>query len=457
MAIPPRNYLANIAYLNSLNSNQGYNSFPAQTGQTDMNGSPIGSMNGQPQQQPQAQKPNAFQQGINAAGQGYMTYQMGNSLANQFATQAPAQSSTVAAAGAPAASAAAQGGSSGWALGADAANTADTISGLYDGAAPAGQAVAAEGTPYFDVGGPSYAGYAGAAASVGSGVMNYNDWGKRGEDYKWTREEQQIGEAVGNYFTGGLAGLANQGLRAAAPHFMNEVDKFATKYGALGNIVRALGSKKDADQLQRDSYRHNLKDQGFLNDNYQLQLLKSGQSLDLGKDGGFKYTNAKGEERPVYNIDWENDPNAQQAVGWLNPVAHIISNGDEKGASDMAAQIYNEITENGKITDIKEIRNRVLDFYHTLQLKPSLVRDAINSMNLEQPKKDAMFAAIDNLRPGASTTQNLSVKAPEPKMESKPVVRDEKPNLKPPAGTGGLKATQFHGIQNRPIGVGNGR
>lgn len=456
MSIPPRNYLADMAYLRNINSNQGYNSFPSQTGQTDANGSPIGSMNGQPQPQPQQQKPNAFQQGINAAGQGYMTYQMGNGIANQFATQAPAQASTISSAGAPAASAAAQGGQSGWALGSDAANTANTIGSLYDGAAPAGEAVATEGTPLWDYSGPSYAGYAAAAYDAYRG---YNNFRKADPDMQGTKFQQAIALPVADVFTGGLAGLA-EGIGRSNPttrHWLEEIDKLDSRTNPFSILWKKFGSSKDADQLRRDSYRHNLKDQGFLNGDYQLQLAKSGQMLDLGKDGGFKYTNSLGQERPVYNVDWENDPNAQQAIGWLNPVAHIISNGDEKGAADMAAQIYNELTENGKVTDINEIRNRVLDFYHTLQLKPSLVRDAINSMGLDQGKKDAMYAAIDNLRPGAPKTQDLSIKSPTQKTEDKPVVRDEKPDLKPPAGTGGLKATQFHGIQNKPIGVGNGR
>lgn len=156
-------------------------------------------------------------------------------------------------------------------------------------------------------------------------------------------------------------------------------------------------SGKDKDQQSRDAVREGAQKAGWLDNNFQVPL--SDTSLDLGKDGGFRYTNAGGEERPVYDVDWK-DPNANQAVGWIQPLAAVLGKGDPKLTSDFTAQLYNEITKDGKASDIADVRKRIVETYNHLDLKPSIVAEAINAMDFDQATKDAYLAAIENLRPG---------------------------------------------------------
>jgi hypothetical protein len=232
----------------------------------------------------------------------------------------------------------------------DAGSNAASL-GAEGAAANAAAQEAAAGTPWFDVGGPSYAGYLGAAASVASLAMNWDDWKAKGNDYLATRGEQQIAEAVGNYFTGGLAGAANQGIRAVAPHFMNEVDEFATKYGLLGNVVRAFGSSKDKDQLNRDKVRGEMKQFGFLDPDYTLTL-PDGTKFDFGKDGNARLPNdgvdpISGQPwRHYHDVDWSKG-GSPGVVAAVNPLAAAMSHGDEKLTKDFAGYLTNAVTASG--------------------------------------------------------------------------------------------------------------
>lgn len=208
-------------------------------------------------------------------------------------------------------------------------------------------------------------------------------------------------------------------------------------------ISSAFGGGKGKDQQARDAVRDNLVKQGWAGEGAKIDAPWG--TVDLYNDGGYRYKNQDGTERPVYNTD-PSDPNAAQAIGWLNPLTHIMGDGDAKLASDFANQIYSEITKDGT-KDINVIKSRVIDLYNKFQLKPSLVRDAVNSMKLDQGTKDAFFAAIDNLKKkqgGQDLTQprGTETKPTSTAPANKPPVNRPNPesniNLKG-IGVGGLK------------------
>lgn len=209
-------------------------------------------------------------------------------------------------------------------------------------------------------------------------------------------------------------------------------------------FINRFGSGKDADQQARDQVRANaVKNQWFSKD-YQVDL-GNGLVLDMGKDGGYKYTNPDGTERRFNNTD-PGDQNAPQAIGWLRPLALIMSEGNEKMTSDFVAQFYNELTKDGKATDLQTVRARVIDLYKKFGTKPSMVRQAIEQLGLPKNIADASFAAIDNLRPGQTpqTQQAQQQSGPQP-MNPKDPHTNPAPSPKRPEGR-----------PIKPLGGGNG-
>lgn len=244
----------------------------------------------------------------------------------------------------------------------------------------------------------------------------------------------------------GVMGGLKEGIHSAGP--LNFVPLLGQLPWAAGAIRGAFGGKKDQDQYGRDSVRSAGQDAKWFDSNFQVPL--GDITLDMGKDGGFKYGQGTPGERPVYNIDWDNDPNASQAVGWLRPLAAVLAKGDKKLTDDFTAQFYNELTKDGGATDLASIRKRVVELYNHFQLRPSIVRDAINSMDWDQGTKDAAFAAIDNLRPGQDFQVKPGIDPMRPgaamgagATDVKPMPRD---NLSSAMGAGGGKARVSPGI-----------
>lgn len=103
-----------------------------------------------------------------------------------------------------------------------------------------------------------------------------------------------------------------------------------------------------------------------------------------------------------YNIDF-NDPQAAQTVGWLQPLAYFVANGDKKLASDFTGELYNTI----KGATPEETRKNVLAVYQKYQglgLTPSFLREwlqeEVKQGRLDQGSADAYFAATDSLKAG---------------------------------------------------------
>jgi len=206
----------------------------------------------------------------------------------------------------------------------------------------------------------------------------------------------------------GAWGGFKEGLKSAGP--LAAVPVLGQAPALAGLISGAFHTGKDKNQLERDQTRSVLENAGFTKD-YQMKLNKTGYNLDLGKDGGFKYTNEAGQDRNAYDIDWS-DPLAEQSVGWLQPLMHVVAEGDDNKAAWLTGQIFNEIKKNGA-TDINQVRDAVLDIYHNLNMKPSLMINAVSHLNVPQEKKDAFIAAIESLRPGGKVQVQPGAKKPE--------------------------------------------
>lgn len=111
------------------------------------------------------------------------------------------------------------------------------------------------GTPMFDVGAPSYAGYLGAARDA------YNLYGdlkgdKLRDEEKATRAQQQIALAVADVYTGGLAGMAEGYLRKnpKTRKYLEKLDKLDRKTNPLTIAINKWGTsdkwKTEGDRLE---------------------------------------------------------------------------------------------------------------------------------------------------------------------------------------------------------------
>lgn len=115
--------------------------------------------------------------------------------------------------------------------------------------------------------------------------------------------------------------------------------------GLLGLGAGMIGGNKDKDQLGRDAVRSKLKGAGIIGDNYQLTRA-DGSTFDIGKDGDAMLKNAAGQERRYFDVDF-NDANAASVVGAVDPLAAIISGGDEKLRNDYAGYFANYVLGGG--------------------------------------------------------------------------------------------------------------
>lgn len=243
-----------------------------------------------------------------------------------------------------------------------------------------------------------YASYAAMAYAAYNAATSFDDWQKKGDDYAATRAEQQAALIAANYFTGGLAGLAEGGMRAAAPHFMNEVDEFATKYGLLGNIVRAFGSSKDETQRAREAMWGGLKKTGVVaKDNTWTKA--DGTTWDFGIDGDHKLDN-KGanidgkDKRHYYDVDFS-DPNIGITVADLDPIGAIMAGGNEKGTKDATGKWVNAVTSSGdpKANTLKVYTDLGFDRNTAWQT----IDEMVKAKKLDQAKGDAYKNSIDRV------------------------------------------------------------
>jgi hypothetical protein len=120
----------------------------------------------------------------------------------------------------------------------------------------------------------------------------------------------------------------------------------------IGGILGCIKVGKHKDQKVRDSVRSFLVEKGVLAQDYTISLA-NGSRYDIGIDGGPKAE--LGGRRP-YEVDF-NNPLAQRAVSWLNPVLDLISQGNEKVKTDFVGYFANAAVSNAK--SLADVRNNV--------------------------------------------------------------------------------------------------
>ena len=235
---------------------------------------------------------------------------------------------------------------------------------------------------------------ASAALSGIGGALNiygtYSDENLTAEQQA-SRAQQQAGAAALDYFVFPGAGTAlDAALQSTGiGRKLSEIDQ---KFNPGTKLLASFGSSKSGEQMARDRVRKKLEEIGVINQegnkDWQLKF-SDGGTFDLGKDGGAKLTNAAGEERQYSDVDFA-DPRAGSVVGSVNPLAAILTGGQEKLRSDFAGEYTNAVLAGQD--DPAVINRRIQELYAKHNLNQ---QDALTAVdNLEKDKKiDATTAA----------------------------------------------------------------
>lgn len=182
--------------------------------------------------------------------------------------------------------------------------------GASAGSAAAGQA-AGGGTPYFDVGAPSYAGYIAAAADAYGGYKNLKRKNVSSED-KATRFQQDAGLAVADVYTGGLAGLAERYARGQWGGTMRKLDKLDQRTNPGTKILSKMMGGLSQGQVDRRNIRDAFKQGGIADEDGKISF-----------SGGRTYNTEAGTKN-----EWEvdaSDPNNQKAMSQVGALAAILT------------------------------------------------------------------------------------------------------------------------------------
>lgn len=207
-------------------------------------------------------------------------------------------------------------------------------SGASAGSVAAGQA-AGGGTPYFDVGAPSYAGYLAAALDAKKGYDNLKRKNVSSDD-KATRFQQDVGRAVGDVYTGGLAGIAEGYARGQWGGTMRKLDKLDQRTNPGTKILSKMMGGLSQGQVDRRNLRDVFRKGGYMDEEGNFTF----------DDGG-----TYGTERGTKD-EWKLDPEAEgngRAIGQMQPLAALLTGrGDGTELKDVATgYLTNAITQSG--------------------------------------------------------------------------------------------------------------
>lgn len=176
-----------------------------------------------------------------------------------------------------------------------------------------------------------------------------SNWGKS-SPAQGAMSGAALGAAVGSFFPG--VGTAIGGALGAL----------------VGGMMGTIKAGKHPDQKARDSVRAAMVERGFLNSDYSMQLA-NGSTYNMGLDGGPKAE--LGGRRP-YEVDF-NNPLAAQTVAWINPIADLLTGGDEKLKTDFAGYFSNAALTGAKSLD--DVAVNVVGMMKQMNISPAVLKD----------------------------------------------------------------------------------
>lgn len=181
--------------------------------------------------------------------------------------------------------------------------------------------------------------------------------------------------------------------------------------GAAGAIIGLFSSGKHADQKARDSMREGLQKLGLVDTNHTVGLA-DGSRYSIGFDGGHRYKNLDGSERAPYDVDFSN-PTSAQAVGWVQPLAAVLTGGNIKLRTDLTGYIVNAAQSNAE--SLNEVKRNVLAIFSALNASPAEFAEALaqleNSGTLSAEEFAAYANGLSTLTEGADAYEQQQAEA----------------------------------------------
>lgn len=269
------------------------------------------------------------------------------------------------------------------------------------------------------------AGGVGLAEAMPAALGAYNTYntlkggGSDQQKAKATRDE--VARQVGNYFTGGISGVAEGAFRKLAPGQASKLDSFREKYSPSSwAIDKVLDGGRSKEHAMRSAFRDALFKGGFAERTAEL-----GGKLDPRAVSNPSGTYVPLADGSFYDISGERDrqeaiikePEREwtgQAIGWANPIATILA-GNQEGTlrNDMAGAFTNAMRSNTR--DIEGIRANALAMYERLGMSMQDGIDAIKQLVANKKISEAEGAAqingIQTLFNGKGYSTNAAIQS----------------------------------------------
>ena len=247
--------------------------------------------------------------------------------------------------------------------------------------------------------------------------------------------------------------LMNQNIATA---WINPVGKIAG-VGTTGSVVSDLtGQSRHKDVYARDWVRGGLQKYGFLDEKNNLTLA-DGTKYSVGFDQNHTFTGADGKTqiKNSHELDTTNML-APSTVGMINPIAEIISAGDDKLRSDYAGMFSNAAMSNSGQSPVAT-RDNSLKIYKDLGYDtPEKVYVALDNLKAQGRITDGELAAykngVANLFSGKLPDGSVGVQQAQASMDAgrAPTVAGARPQTPLPLPPGSLGANPPPNFQVKP-------
>jgi hypothetical protein len=300
------------------------------------------------------------------------------------------------------------------------------------------------------IGSGAGAGIGAAIGAIGLGLSDA-DAETKAKATRRLAEDTGLGVATGGI--SGLVQIADQALLGGKINSArNKLDKvmdspigmainpigFATNKltdKVLEKGFSMFGSGKGKDQLRRDAIRSMMQQQGMFGgqkDDWTLENA-DGSSFDVGKDGGARLSDG----RRYFDVDTKTQG---AAIGSVNPLAYLMTGGDQKLATEMAGYLTNTITQGKGASDAATANLNALDKYKkagfdTMDKASMGIDEMLKAGKIDQATADAFKGGLKTVY-GASTPAPVSNPSKTTVQNREPVTKkpeQKKPVKKPEA------------------------
>lgn len=208
--------------------------------------------------------------------------------------------------------------------------------------------------------------------------------------------DQEIKVALDSF---GIEHFVEKAMPAELSRFMPaELEYAIYPHRLMGQVL--FGSAKHQDQIMRDRIRTHLEKLGMATtiDGSHHVKLADGSFYNIGLDGSTTIPNlAEGQRRP-YNTDPTN-PLVPQVVGWLNPLAVVLTGGEQKTMNDLSGYLVNAVLSN--VETLEGAKQNIMAVLETSGLSPremtGLLADLLSKQKITEAEYDAYLNGYASL------------------------------------------------------------